>query len=79
MTNRKLNSDPVEVPVKAPGAFPVGGNDKDAYDAWFREQVNMGLADADDPHAEWLSQEEMKAKWARERADLIKRIGKDGD
>lgn len=45
-----------------------------AYDAWFREQVEIGLAEADDPAAEWVTNEEANASWARERAELLKRV-----
>lgn len=44
-----------------------------AHDKWFREQVEIGLAEADDPGAEWVTHEEANASWARKRAELLQR------
>lgn len=44
-----------------------------AHDKWFREQVEIGLAQADDPAAEWVTHDEANASWARKRAELVKR------
>lgn len=44
-----------------------------AHDKWFREQVESGLAEADDPAAEWVTNEEANASWAKKRAALVKR------
>jgi hypothetical protein len=44
-----------------------------AHDKWFREQVEIGLAEADDPAAEWVTNEEANASWAKKRAELVKR------
>ncbi len=44
-----------------------------AHDKWFRAQVEIGLAEADDPAAEWVSNEEANASWAKKRAELAKR------
>lgn len=44
-----------------------------AHDAWFREQVEIGLAEADDPAAEWVTNEEANASWGKKRAELVKR------
>lgn len=44
-----------------------------AHDKWFREQVEIGLAEADDPAAEWVTHEEANASWARKRAELLQR------
>lgn len=43
-----------------------------AHDKWFREQVEIGLAEADDPAADWVTNEEANASWARKRAELVK-------
>lgn len=43
------------------------------HDKWFREQVELGLAEADDPAAEWVTNEEANASWAKKRAELVKR------
>jgi len=45
------------------------------HDKWFREQVELGVAEADDPAAEWVANEEANASWAQKRADLVKRAG----
>jgi hypothetical protein len=29
------------------------------YDTWFREQVEMGMREADDPNTVWFTQEEV--------------------
>jgi len=39
-----------------------------AHDAWFRQQVTLALEEADDPQAEWVSQEEVKRQSALQRA-----------
>ena len=44
-----------------------------AHDKWFREQVEIGLAEADDPAAEWVTNEEANASSAKKRAELVKR------
>ena len=43
------------------------------HDKWFREQVGLGLAQADDPATEWVTNEEAEASWATKRAELVKR------
>jgi hypothetical protein len=54
--------------LKAPGEDP-------AYDAWFREQVEIGLAEAD--RGELVSDEAVRAEWQGLRAELL-RQAKDG-
>lgn len=49
-----------------------------AYDAWFREEIQKALDEADDPNTVWVSQEEADADWARQRAELTKLIGDEG-
>lgn len=44
------------------------------HDKWFREQVKIGLREADDPATVWVSQEEADAQWATQRAALVERI-----
>jgi hypothetical protein len=44
-----------------------------AHDKWFREQVEIGLTEANDPAAEWVTNEEANASWAKKRAELLKR------
>ncbi|MFA5119443.1 MAG: hypothetical protein WC695_11460 [Candidatus Omnitrophota bacterium] len=46
------------------------------HDAWFREQVEQGLKEADDPNAVWFPHEEVVADMQRQRESLIARIGK---
>jgi hypothetical protein len=38
------------------------------HDAWFRAEVEQALKEADDPAAEWLSNEQVKQKSAERRA-----------
>jgi len=42
------------------------------HDRWFRSQVAQGIAEADDPNTQWVSQEEAKKRWAKRRGELIK-------
>ncbi len=44
------------------------------HDRWFREQVQIGLREADDPNTVWISQEEMEKEWEEMRAELQARI-----
>jgi hypothetical protein len=44
------------------------------HDRWFREQVEMGLKEADDPNAEWVAQETVERDRTRWREDLQQRI-----
>jgi len=45
-----------------------------AYDKWFRDEVEQALKEADDPNTVWIPHEEVKASWAKKRAELMKRI-----
>ena len=54
------------------GALPAGLTvDRDAYDVWFRAKVQEAL---DDPRPA-LSNDEVKARMAKVRADALKRAG----
>lgn len=46
------------------------------HDRWFREQVELGLKEADDPAAIWTPQDVAKADMQRQRESLLARIGK---
>ena len=48
-----------------------------AYDAWFREEVQKAIDEADDPNTVWVSHEEVTADWERQRAELGKLIGEE--
>jgi hypothetical protein len=41
-----------------------------AHDRWFREQVALGLREADDPTTVWVVNDEAKSQWAKKRANL---------
>ncbi|KAF0101739.1 MAG: hypothetical protein FD163_1196 [Hyphomonadaceae bacterium] len=41
------------------------------HDAWFREEVVKGIAQADEPDAIWLGHEEVKAKISSKKAELL--------
>ena len=42
------------------------------YDKWFREQVEIGLKEADDPNTVWVSNEDIMAMGAKRRAAWAK-------
>jgi hypothetical protein len=44
------------------------------HDRWFREQVEIGLKEADDPKTVWVPHEDVKADMARQRAELQARL-----
>lgn len=44
------------------------------HDKWFREQVEVGLREADDPDTVWIPHEEVNREWQRERAELLAEI-----
>lgn len=46
-----------------------------AHDKWFRAEVEQAIKEADDPNAQWVSNEDAKKSWAKERAKLAKRAG----
>lgn len=39
-----------------------------AHDAWFRQEVELAVKEADDPNAEWVSQAEVKRQSAIKRS-----------
>lgn len=41
---------------------------------WFRAEVTLALKEADDPNTQWVSNEEAEASWAKQRAELLKRV-----
>jgi predicted transcriptional regulator len=46
------------------------------HDTWFREQVEQGLREADDPNVKRIPNEEVIADLQRRRVRLIARIGR---
>jgi hypothetical protein len=40
---------------------------------WFQGEVERALREADDPTVLRISNEEIKAKWSRQRAELVER------
>jgi hypothetical protein len=52
-------------------------DDTAVHDKWFRQQVETAVAEADDPAAEWVTNEEATDSWAKKRAELIKRAEAD--
>ena len=44
------------------------------HDRWFREQVEIGLQEADDPATKWIPHEEVERQFGQLREDLRKRI-----
>jgi hypothetical protein len=45
------------------------------HDKWFREQVEQGLKEADDPNTVWISHEQVVADMRQQRAALLARAG----
>jgi hypothetical protein len=41
------------------------------HDAWFKNEVELALIEADDPATAWLSQESVKRDWHKRRAELL--------
>lgn len=44
-------------------------------DAWLRGEIERGVRDANDPNVRRGSHEDVSARWAARRADLVKRAG----
>ena len=42
---------------------------------WFKGEVERAVREADDPTVMRISNEEVKTKWNRQRAELVKRAG----
>lgn len=47
--------------------------DAQAHDAWFREQVEEAVVEADDPAVERMPHEQVRSTWHRQRAELEQR------
>jgi hypothetical protein len=47
-----------------------------AYDAWFREEIQKAIEEADDPNTVWVSHEEVEEDMERQKADLLARMRK---
>lgn len=45
-----------------------------AHDQWFRAQVEQAITEANDPNAEWVSNEEAAASWSVKRSALAAQI-----
>lgn len=39
-----------------------------AHDAWFREQIDQALAEADDPNTQWVTNDQAKQESTKQRA-----------
>lgn len=48
-------------------------HDAAAYDKWFRSEVDAAIIEADDPNAQWVSNEDVKAESAKRRAVWLQR------
>ncbi|MDQ6435998.1 hypothetical protein RB623_18230 [Mesorhizobium sp. LHD-90] len=44
------------------------------YDKWFDAEIEAAIKEADDPNTEWVSNDEVKKDWARQRAALVRRL-----
>ena len=47
-----------------------------AHDKWFRAQVDQAIQEADDPNAQWVSNEDANKRWTKQRAVLVKRAAR---
>jgi hypothetical protein len=45
------------------------------HDAWFRNEVEQAIREADDPAVNRISHEDVRSNWQRQRAELAKRGG----
>jgi hypothetical protein len=50
-----------------------------AHDKWFQEQVGAAIAQADDPMAEWVTNQDANDSWVKKRAELVKRAENSGN
>ncbi|OIQ78961.1 hypothetical protein GALL_393260 [mine drainage metagenome] len=46
-----------------------------AHDKWFRAEVEQGIKEANDPNTQWISNDDVKKSWAKQRAKWAKRAG----
>ena len=46
------------------------------HDAWFRAEVEAAVREADDPNTVWVSNEEVKRRFALRRAEWAKEAAK---
>jgi predicted transcriptional regulator len=53
--------------------------DRAEHEAWFREEVEQSLREADDPNVELIPHEEVVRKWKAGRAELIKKARPERD
>lgn len=44
------------------------------YDEWFEAEIEDALREADSPDAEWVDHEVVRQDWARQRAELVRRL-----
>lgn len=51
-----------------------GAHEAAAYDAWFRDQVQVAIDQADSADAVWYTQEKVEAEFAQRRAKTRKRL-----
>ena len=52
----------------------VDAQTKRDYDKWFDAEIETALKEADDPNTEWVSNDEVKKDWERQRASLVRRL-----
>ncbi len=49
------------------------------HDAWFQSEIEQALREADDPAVTRISDENVRSKWHRQRAELVKHGGGGGN
>ena len=40
---------------------------EDEHDGWFRREVERGLTEADDPATTWVTHDDVRSSWQRQR------------
>lgn len=55
-------------------ANPGSARNTVEHDKWFREQVEIGIREADAPDAKWYTHEDVQQRWEKRRAELLARI-----
>lgn len=47
---------------------------KSDYDKWFDTEIEAAIKEADDPNTEWVSHDEVRKDWEKQRASLVRRL-----
>jgi predicted transcriptional regulator len=50
-----------------------GRQEAGEHDAWFRDEVERGMREADDPDVHRIPHQDVRSNWRQQRAELAKR------